>query len=107
MRVKMEKKLNPEELNSVILSVKSAAQYGVPVSTAENVVLTCFKKGMKPEDIEKVSRAFAYGAGKDIDFGRVEKYLDIKLDQTIDADTLAKDIYKKISRLHYEKTYKK
>jgi len=107
MKVKMEKKLNPEELNSIVISVKSAIQCGVPVSTAENVVLTCFKKGMKPGDIEKVSRAFAYGAGKDIDFGKVEKYLNLKLSQSIDINTLAKEIYKKISQLDYENTYNK
>ena len=67
--------LSDADRESAIFSVEGAARHGVPIKTAEETVEHAIKRGMRGEDIEKMTRAMAYGADKNIDQNNIGKFL--------------------------------
>jgi hypothetical protein len=77
-------------------SIDGAARKGVPVEHAEKTVEKGIERGMSGEEIEKVTRAMAYGADKDTDYDELGRFTDRKMDEGERGDELAMSVYKEI-----------
>lgn len=77
-------------------SIEGAARSGVPVEDAERTVEKGIERGMSGEEIEKVTRAMAYGADKDTDYEELGKFMDRKMEEGERGDELAMSVYKEI-----------
>jgi hypothetical protein len=88
-------------------SVEGAARSGVPVEHAERAVEKGLDRGMTGEEIEKMTRAMAYGADKNTDYGKLEKFMDKKMAEGERGDELAMSVYKGIDEKQVEKKEEK
>ena len=77
-------------------SIEGAARSGVPVEHAERAVEKGIEKGMTGDEIEKMTRAMAYGADKNTDYGKLEKFMDKKMGDGERGDDLAMSVYREI-----------
>ena len=77
-------------------SIEGAARSGVPVEHAEKAVEKGIDRGMKGEEIEKMTRAMAYGADKNTDYDELGKFMDKKMTEGERGDELAMSVYKEI-----------
>ena len=57
------KELREEDKGSAVISVEMAARMGVPVKHSRGIVMAAVAKRVGGEEIEKVTRAVAYGVG--------------------------------------------
>ncbi len=81
---------------SAVRSVEGAARMGVPVEHAEAAVQKGIDRGMTGEEIEKVTRAMAYGADKGTDYNKLGAFMDGKMAEGERGDELARSIYQEI-----------
>lgn len=88
-------------------SIEGAARSGVPIEHAEKTVEKGIERGMTGEEIEKVTRAMAYGADKNTDYGKLEKFMDKKMAEGEKGDELAMSVYKEIDEKGVEKKEEK
>jgi hypothetical protein len=88
-------------------SIEGAARKGVPVEHAERTVEKGVERDMSGEEIEKVTRAMAYGADKDTDYEELGRFMDRKMDEGERGDELAMSVYKEIDDRHAEKLQEK
>ena len=84
-------------------SIEGATRGGVPVEHAEATVEKGIERGMNGEEIEKVTRAMAYGADKETDYEELGRFMDRKMDEGERGDELAMSVYKEIDDRHAEK----
>ncbi|MBA7494492.1 hypothetical protein ES702_05068 [subsurface metagenome] len=97
------KELTEEDQESALISVEMALRTGVPVKHSKSIVVGALARGIKGEGVEKVTRAVAYGVGREIDFDQLGKYVHEKLNEGLPDDDLAIEIYKGVARRHEEK----
>ncbi len=57
-----ERKLSSAVLDAVLIGFEGAARHGVPIPTAEALVMASAERGLTPHGIEVITRALAYGA---------------------------------------------
>ena len=88
-------------------SIEGAARSGVPVEQAEKTVEKSIERGMSGEEIEKVTRAMAYGADKDVDYDALGRFVDRKMEEGERGDELAMSVYKEIDDRSAEKQLEK
>ncbi len=88
---------------SAVRSVEGAAREGVPVEQAEKTVEKAIDRGMKGEEIEKVTRAMSYGADNNVDYGKLDSFVKKKMDSGEHGDELAISIYKEVDSGNLEK----
>ncbi len=88
-------------------SIEGATRKGVPVEHAERTVEKGIERGMSGEEIEKVTRAMAYGADKDTDYEELGKFMDRKMEEGERGDELAMSVYKEIDDRQAERALEK
>lgn len=93
---KNKKGFSKKDLDSALVSVEAAAREGVPVKNSRELVELAMNKGIQGTAIETLSRATSSGVGKDIDFGKLNKFVEKKLDDGLRNDELLNEIYKEI-----------
>lgn len=84
-------------------SIEGAVRSGVPVEQAEKTVEKGIERGMTGEEIEKVTRAMAYGADKETDYDELGTFMDKKMEEGERGNELAMSMYKKIDEQQAEK----
>lgn len=89
-----------DEEDSAIISIDRASRRGVPIDTVEETVNHAVEKGISGEDIEKVTRAMAYGADKNVDQEDIGKFARKEIDRGKTGDELALSVYEEIDRQH-------
>jgi len=93
---KNKKGFSKKDLDSALVSVEAAAREGVPVKNSRKLVELAMNKGIQGTALETLSRATSSGVGKDIDFGKLNKFVEKKLDDGLRNDELLNEIYKEI-----------
>ncbi len=97
-RAGRERGLEEDMLESALLSLDRAARAGVPVNDARDIILNAVEEGLDGEDIERASRAAAYGVGKGMDFDELGSYVNEMLDGGLRGNELAIEIYREVVR---------
>ena len=82
---------------TMIYSVESAARRGVPTQQLETVTNQSMKRKLSATDYEQMTRAMAYGVGKNTDFPGLAKFVNTRIDQGARGNELAVQIYKEIA----------
>ena len=90
--------LEEDVLESAMLSLDRAARAGVPVNDARDIILKAVEEDLDGEDIERASRAAAYGVGRDTDFHALGAYVNEMLDGGVRGNELAIEIYREVVR---------
>ncbi len=85
---------------SAEISVENAARHGVPMQTAEETVDRAIKRGMPGADIERITRAMAYGAGKAIDQERLGVFTRQAIDSGKAGEDVALAVYQEVDARH-------
>ena len=88
-------------------SIEGAARKGVPIEQAERTVEKGIERGMSGEEIEKVTRAMAYGSDKDTDYEELGRFMDRKMEEGERGDELAMSVYKEIDDRQAERALEK
>jgi hypothetical protein len=83
-------------------SIEEATRRGVPVENAEAVVGKAVDRDMKGEEIEQLTRAMAYGADKGTDYGKLDQFIERKMDEGERGDELAMSAYQEIDERNME-----
>ena len=102
-RIRTREGMSPEDEESAIISIERAAWEGVPPEHIERTMDRAITRGMRGRDIEKVTRAMSYGADKDIDYNRLDQFIEKKMNEGETGDDLALSIYKEIDERHAAK----
>ncbi len=89
-----------ENEQGVIVSIEGAARAGVPIEHTEAIVNRTIDGGMQGRDIEKVTRAVAYGADRNTDYNRLNRLVDRRMKEGETGDALALSIYKEVDEQH-------
>ena len=93
---KNKKDFSKEDLDSALVSVEAAAREGVPVKNARELIELSIKYGLQGIALETLSRATSSGVVKDIDFGKLNNFVEKKLDDGLRDDELLDEVYKEI-----------
>jgi hypothetical protein len=95
--------MSPEDEESAIISIERAARKGVPLQPLEGSMDRAITRRMRGPDIERMTRAMSYGADKNIDYNRLDKFIERKMNEGETRDDLALSIYKEIDEQHAAK----
>ena len=82
---------------SMVYSVESAARRGVPTQQLETVTNQFMRRKLNATEYEQVTRAMAYGVGKNADFPGLARFVNNRIDRGARGDDLAIQIYKEIA----------
>ncbi|HHO48879.1 MAG TPA: hypothetical protein ENN06_10600 [Desulfobacteraceae bacterium] len=85
-------------LDSATLSLYSAVNRGVPVSTASAVIEQGIERGLSPEGIEQVTRALSYGTERQRDFTDLEKIIRDGMNRGLNDEELTMEVYRALSK---------
>jgi hypothetical protein len=99
-RIRTRGGMSREDEESAMISVESAAHEGAPLEHVEGTMNRAIDGGMRGRDIEKVTRALSYGADKNIDYNRLDRLIDKRMNEGETGDALALSIYKEIDEQH-------
>jgi len=102
-KVRKREGTTEKDEESAVRSVEGAAREGVPVERAGKTVEKAIERGMKGEEIEKVTRAMSYGADKNVDYKKLDSFVSKKIDSGESGDELAVSIYKEVDSGSMEK----
>ena len=86
------------DLSSALISMEMAAVRGVPIRNAYEAMERAIQRGLKARELETVTRAMAYGVGKEVDFDQLGEFVANRLDEGLRGDQLATEIYREIAR---------
>lgn len=86
-------------VESAEISVEEAAREGVPIEQAESSVSKAIDAGMSGVEIEQMTRAMAYGADKNVDYGELGSFVGTKIEDGERGDDLAVSIYEEVDRM--------
>ncbi|HSG28415.1 MAG TPA: hypothetical protein VLA34_08030 [Candidatus Krumholzibacterium sp.] len=103
VRTRQREGATEEDVESAVRSVEGAAREGVPVERAESSVRKAVDRSMRGEEIEKVTRAISYGADKNVDYGKLDEFIDRRMESGERGDDLAVSIYKEVDSGNLEK----
>ncbi len=82
---------------TMIYSVESAARKGVPTQPLEMVTSQSIRRKLSATDYEQMTRAMAYGVGKNTDFSGLARFVNNRIDQGARGNELAVQVYKEIA----------
>ncbi len=103
-RIRTRKGVSREDEESAVISIERAAREGVPLNNIESVMNKAITREMACRDIEKVTRAMSYGAGRNADYEQLDRFIERKMDQGETGDDLAVSIYREIDERNSEKS---
>ncbi len=107
VKVRQREGATQEDEESAVRSVEGAAREGVPVERAERTVNRAIERDLSGEEIEKVTRAISYGADKNVDYEKLDTFIEKKIDSGERGDDLALSVYKEVDSGTMEKTEEK
>ncbi|MFH2068605.1 MAG: hypothetical protein ABII89_03985 [Candidatus Omnitrophota bacterium] len=82
---------------TMVYSVESAARRGVPTQPLETVTNQFLRRNLSATEYEQVTRAMAYGVGKNTDFPGLANFVNNRIKQGARGNDLAIQIYKEIA----------
>ncbi len=103
-RIRTRKGVSREDEESAIISIERAAREGVPLTHIESVMNKAITREMRSRDIEKMTRAMSYGADKNTDYDKLDRFIERKMDQGETGDDLAVSIYREIDERNVAKS---
>ena len=86
------------DLQSALLSLDAMAGQGVPVDDGLALVERLMDREMKGGGIESVTRAMAFGVSEGFKAGRINSYINDRLNEGLMDDALGSEIYRAIDR---------
>jgi len=102
-RIRTRKGVSLEDEESATISIERAAREGVPLNYIESVMNKAITREMPARDIEKMTRAMSYGAGRNTDYEQLDRFIERKMDQGETGDDLAFSIYREIDERNVAK----
>jgi len=103
-RIRTRKGVSREDEKSATISIERAAREGVPLNYIESVMNKAITREMPARDIEKMTRAMSYGAGRNTDYEQLDRFIERKMDQGETGDDLAFSIYREIDERNTTKS---
>jgi hypothetical protein len=99
-RIQTRDRESRENEEGVRFSIEGAARAGVPIDRTEAIINRAIDRGMRGRDLEKVTRAMAYGADKGADYDKLDQFIEKKMSEGETGDDLALSIYRQIDEQH-------
>ena len=93
------RRLNISNPNSQLASLYYATDQGVPIYWTRKAVDSAMDRGLTGYEIEQLTRAMTYGAGKNINFSQLGAFINQSLADGVRGNALALGIYQEIDRL--------
>jgi len=97
IKERVRKNADKTSVETMIYSAEAAARKGVPVQQLGTVTDRSIKKKLSGTEYEKVTRAMAYGVGKNVDYTKLGEFVNSSIDQGLRGNELAISIYKEIA----------
>lgn len=81
---------------SVLVSLEAGVRSGIPPSACVDVIQSALEKGFKPDEIGRVTRAWADGERENVNSDLLHSFIFNRLQRKMKADDIALDVYEEI-----------